>query len=211
MKTVNVDGEFVKLKNVRLLKKPISIPIYIGATGVNMFELAGEIADGVLMNYLVSPEYIRKALAFLSRGAAKAGRKLEDLDRPQLVACFMDEDVDKAMNTARLMILEYLFTQPHIMKACGVKPDVLSNIHETLGSWPPEPGKVDRMDEALAGRRRPCKKCLRSWNSNGLQTKSARVCGCRLHMSLNLPSHRSRGKHDRSILKWLLGNHRYSH
>ena len=150
MKTVNVDGEFVKLQNVHLLKKPISIPIYIGATGFNMLELAGEIADGVLMNYLISPDYNRKALEFLSRGAAKVGRKLDDLDRPQLVACFMDEDVDKAMNSARLMLTEYLFTQPHIMKACGVKPDVLENIHEILGSWPPEPAKADRLQEALA-------------------------------------------------------------
>ena len=150
MKTVNVNGEFVKLQNVHLLKKPFSIPIYIGATGLRMMELAGEIADGVLMNYLVSPDYNRKALEFILRGAAKVGRKVDDLDRPQLVACFMDEDVDKAMNAARLMVLEYLFTQPHIMKACGISPDVLENIHETLGGWPPEPNKVNRMDDALA-------------------------------------------------------------
>jgi alkanesulfonate monooxygenase SsuD/methylene tetrahydromethanopterin reductase-like flavin-dependent oxidoreductase (luciferase family) len=150
MKTVNVDGEFVKLENVHLTKKPISIPVYIGATGFKMMELAGEIADGVLMNYLVAPDYTRKALEFLSRGAAKAGRKLNDLDKPQLVACFMDEDVDKAMDAARLMITEYLFTQPHIMKACGIKPDTLETIHKTLGSWPPEPSKADRLQEALA-------------------------------------------------------------
>jgi alkanesulfonate monooxygenase SsuD/methylene tetrahydromethanopterin reductase-like flavin-dependent oxidoreductase (luciferase family) len=47
------------------------------------------------------------------------------------------------------MLLEYLFNQPHIMKACGVKPDVLESIHETLGSWPPPPNRVDRVEEAL--------------------------------------------------------------
>jgi len=31
-----------------------------------MMELAGGIADGVLMNYLVSPEYNKRALEFLS-------------------------------------------------------------------------------------------------------------------------------------------------
>jgi 5,10-methylenetetrahydromethanopterin reductase len=146
MKTVNVEGEFVRLRNVRLLKKPISIPIYIGATGFKMMELAGEIADGVLLNYLVSPEYNKQALEFLSRGAAKSGRKIEDLDRPQLVACSMDADADKAIDTARLVVTEYLFLEPHIMKASGIKPDILDAIHRTLGSWPPRP---DKLREAL--------------------------------------------------------------
>lgn len=146
MKTVNVEGEFVRLRNVRLLKKPISIPIYIGATGFKMMELAGEIADGVLLNYLVSPEYNKRALDFLSRGAAKSGRKIEDLDRPQLVACSMDADADNAMDTARLIVTEYLFLEPHIMKASGIKPDILDAIHRTLGSWPPRP---DKLREAL--------------------------------------------------------------
>ena len=146
MKTVNVEGEFVRLRNVRLLKKPISIPIYIGATGFKMMELAGEIADGVLLNYLVSPEYNKRALEFLSRGAAKSGRKIEDLDRPQLVACSMDADADKAIDAARLIVTEYLFLEPHIMKASGIKPDILDAIHRTLGSWPPRP---DKLREAL--------------------------------------------------------------
>ena len=100
MKTVNVDGEFVKLKDVHLLKKPISIPIYIGATGFRMMELAGEIADGVLLNYLVSPTYNKQALEFVAKGASKVGRKLTDLDTPQLVACSIDEDADKALDAA---------------------------------------------------------------------------------------------------------------
>ena len=146
MKTVNIEGEFVRLRDVRLLKKPISIPIYVGATGFKMMELAGEIADGVLLNYLVSPEYNKRALEFLSRGAAKSGRKIEDLDRPQLVACSMDADADKAIDTARLIVTEYLFLEPHIMKASGIKPDILDAIQRTLGSWPPRP---DKLREAL--------------------------------------------------------------
>jgi len=33
---------------------PRGIPIYIGATDPKMLELAGEIADGVMLNYVVS-------------------------------------------------------------------------------------------------------------------------------------------------------------
>jgi len=177
MRTVNVEGEFVKLRNVRLSKKPISIPIYIGATGFQMMELAGEIADGVLMNYLVSPEYNRQAINSLSKGTAKKGRSVEDLDRPQLVACSMDADADKAIDTARLVVTEYLFLEPHIMKASGIKPDVLDAIHKALGSWPPKP---DRLQEALnlvdddlvrsvcaAGTSEDCKEKVREYVATG--------------------------------------------
>ena len=60
--TVTVDGYFVKLDGVELDyvyqdRKPKEVPIYIGATGMKMMELTGEIADGVVLNYLVSPDY----------------------------------------------------------------------------------------------------------------------------------------------------------
>jgi 5,10-methylenetetrahydromethanopterin reductase len=147
MKTVNVDGKFVKLRNARLTRKPVSIPIYIGATGFRMMELAGEIADGVLMNYLVSPDYNKRAMEFLSKGATKAGRRVEELDRPQLIACSTDEDADRAIDRARLVVTEYLFLEPHIMKASGIRPDVLDVIHTILETWPPKP---ERLEEALA-------------------------------------------------------------
>ena len=49
------------------------VPIYIGATGMQMMQLTGEIADGAVLNYLVSPEYNRQAVENLEIGAAKAG------------------------------------------------------------------------------------------------------------------------------------------
>jgi len=177
MKTVNVNGEFVKLQNVHLLNKPISIPIYVGATGFRMMELAGEIADGVLMNYLVSPTYNRKALECISRGAAKTGRKPTEVDTPQLVACSMDEDADKAIDAARRVVTEYLFLEPHIMKASGMKPDVLEAIHKTLGSWPPHPEKLQKalalVDDDLvrsvcaAGTSEDCRQKVREYVAAG--------------------------------------------
>ena len=60
--TVTYSGDFVQLDGVELdyvyqERRPKEVPIYIGATGMKMMELTGEIADGVVLNYLVSPEY----------------------------------------------------------------------------------------------------------------------------------------------------------
>ena len=54
-------------------RRPKDVPIYIGATGMQMMELTGEIADGAVLNYLVSPAYNTDAIDALERGAAKAG------------------------------------------------------------------------------------------------------------------------------------------
>lgn len=137
---VTFHGEFVHLDDVELdvvhgRKEPRNVPIYIGATGPQMLELTGEIADGVVLNYLVSPTYNEKAMERLKSGLDKSGRSLQDFDRPQLVVCSLDENRDKALNNARKLVTQYLGQQPHIMKASGVSQDLLDEIHEVL-DWP---------------------------------------------------------------------------
>jgi 5,10-methylenetetrahydromethanopterin reductase len=114
---------------------PKDVPIYIGATGDQMLELGGEIADGVLMNYLVSPQYNERAIDHIESGARRAGRSLDDVDRPQLVVVSMDDDRAKALDNARELVTQYLGQQPHIMKASGVSDDLLNQINSVL-TWP---------------------------------------------------------------------------
>ena len=138
--TVTYHGEFVHLDGVELdyvyqERRPKDVPIYIGATGDKMLELTGEIADGVVLNYLVSPEYNRRAMDRLADGAARAGRSMDDLDRPQLVVCSVAETRAEALDGARLMVTQYLGQQPHIMKASGVPESLLEEIGRVL-TWP---------------------------------------------------------------------------
>lgn len=145
--TVTYHGEFVHLDGVELdyvyqERRPKDVPIYIGATGDRMLELTGEIADGVVLNYLVSPEYNRRAMDRLADGAARAGRSLDDLDRPQLVVCSVAETRAEALDGARLMVTQYLGQQPHIMKASGVPESVLEEIGRVL-TWPATHDQVE--------------------------------------------------------------------
>jgi len=138
--TVTFQGEFVHLDGVELdyvyqERRPKDVPIYLGATGLQMMELAGEIADGVVLNYLVSPDYNKTAIEALARGAEKKGRRWEDIDRPQLVVCSVHEDRKTALDMARLMVTQYLGQQPHIMKASGVPQSLLDKVGEVL-TWP---------------------------------------------------------------------------
>ena len=140
MERVTFHGEFHHVEGIELdvvhgRREPRNVPIMIGATGDQMMELAGEIADGVVLNYCVPPEYNLKAMELLEKGARKAGRRVEDLDRPQLVVCSVDQDHDKAIDTTRELLTQYLAQQPHIAKASGVSSDVVAEIQSILG-WP---------------------------------------------------------------------------
>jgi 5,10-methylenetetrahydromethanopterin reductase len=138
--SVTMHGDYVHLDGVELdyvyqERRPKDVPIYIGATGMQMMELTGEIADGVVLNYLVSPDYNARAMEHLAAGADRAGRSIDDLDRPQLVVCSVHEDRATALDMARLMVTQYLGQQPHIMKASGVPQSLLDAVGEVL-TWP---------------------------------------------------------------------------
>jgi 5,10-methylenetetrahydromethanopterin reductase len=140
MKRVSFDGEFVHVNGIELdvvhgRREPRNVPIFIGATGDQMMEMTGELADGVVLNYCVPPEYNLKALELLASGAKKSGRNFDEIDRPQLVVCSVDNDHDKAIDTTRELLTQYLAQQPHIAKASGVSQEIVTQIQTILG-WP---------------------------------------------------------------------------
>jgi len=140
MERVTYDGEYIHVNGIELdvvhgRREPRHVPIFIGATGPKMLELTGKIGDGALLNYCVPPEYNHKALDQLRKGLKESGRTLDDLDRPQLVVCSVDEDGEKAIDTTRELLTQYLAQQPHIAKASGVSMDIVEKIQSILG-WP---------------------------------------------------------------------------
>jgi 5,10-methylenetetrahydromethanopterin reductase len=56
------------------------IPVLMAASGPKAMELAGEIADGVLLLVGFNKPIIERALELVERGAKKSGRRLEDLE-----------------------------------------------------------------------------------------------------------------------------------
>lgn len=148
MERVTFHGEFVHVDDIELdvvhgRREPRQVPIMIGATGDKMMELTGEIADGAVLNYCVPPEYNDRALELLEAGAKKAGRRLEDIDRPQLIVCSVDHDHDQAIDTTKMLLCQYLAQQPHIAKASGVADEVVHEIQSILG-WPATKEQINR-------------------------------------------------------------------
>lgn len=150
METVTFEGELVQVRDLRLemghgvSRDPRQVPIYIGATGLKMQEVAGEIADGALLNAYTSVAHQKASFDHLATGAARAGRSLDDLDLPQLVVVALDEkDPARAKRVARHMATMYLGQQPHVAKASGLSEELLKAINEAMGGWPPREGGID--------------------------------------------------------------------
>ena len=77
----NFDGETIHSHGFTLKGAPSApIPIYLAALGPKMMELAGEIADGIVLNDFTPPDKLAEAFEHIEIGAKRAGRRLEDLE-----------------------------------------------------------------------------------------------------------------------------------
>jgi probable F420-dependent oxidoreductase len=87
---VTFEGQFYRIRNFRLTipPPPRPVPIYLGALGPRMLQLAGEIADGVLLNW-IPPEAVPASIGQIELGARRAGRRLGDVE----VAAFVRTSV----------------------------------------------------------------------------------------------------------------------
>jgi len=180
---VTFEGVHVKVRDLTLdlghgvERKPVEVPIYIGATGLKMMELAGEIADGVLLNGNLSQDYTRTAVSVAQASAAKVGRASFEGRMPQLVNVAMDADRDVARRAARRFLAMYLGQQPHMGKASGLDEEFLQRLKETVGGWPPRPGGIEEAVDLInpelvnrftvAGTADDCRDAIGGWVEAG--------------------------------------------
>ncbi|MDP6279952.1 MAG: LLM class flavin-dependent oxidoreductase [Nitrospinota bacterium] len=91
------------------------IPIYMAAQGPKSIELAGEIADGVILQVGTNRKTIAWAIERLRKGAEKAGRDFGEIFVMMSVHCCALEDHDKAISRARHLMAAFHFLSRHIL------------------------------------------------------------------------------------------------
>lgn len=102
VRTLFADGEAdYQGRRVRLSWPQRPVPIIIGAAGPLALELAGEIGDGVVVGCGMSQAAVDHAFEQLSKGAARSGRTLDDLDIWWYVPTNLHEDADAAVEEVR--------------------------------------------------------------------------------------------------------------
>src|SRR5262249_35055631 len=90
-------GRFYRVRNFRLTAPAPTTPvkIYLSALGPKALELAGEIADGVLLNW-IPPEVVPASIRHLAAGAHRAGRTLEGVEIAAYIRTCVTDDADAA-------------------------------------------------------------------------------------------------------------------
>ena len=126
---VNFEGKFYRLKNFRLAIPAPSPPprIYLAALGPRMCELAGEVADGVLLNW-IPPSAVPASVGHVEAGAKRAGRSLADVDVAVYVrTCVTDEPAPVRETLAR-DITGYAIVSVYarFFEECGFGEEVLA-------------------------------------------------------------------------------------
>ena len=104
------------------------MPIYIAAGGPRMLEMAGEVADGVIVVCGVVPGAMRVAMDLIGKGAARAGRRVEDIDVAFLGFCSVGNDRRVALDECRSMAAWVPATFPFYADAAGIPPEVTGRI-----------------------------------------------------------------------------------
>ncbi|MCY3935614.1 MAG: LLM class flavin-dependent oxidoreductase [Chloroflexi bacterium] len=133
------ESPYVTAKDLQLSWRPERIvPIYIAARGALMLEAAGELADGAAIGALVSEEGLDYAFAALERGAARAGRSLDDLEIVSWVTCRVVEDEAAAHERLKPSVAHIIGGAPlSLLRAIGMEEGAIAALKRAYAAGGP--------------------------------------------------------------------------
>jgi alkanesulfonate monooxygenase SsuD/methylene tetrahydromethanopterin reductase-like flavin-dependent oxidoreductase (luciferase family) len=96
------------------------VPVYLAALGPQMLRLAGEVADGALLNW-ATPDHIAASRELIASGARRAGRDPADVPLTMYVRVCVDDDVREARRAFGGQVLSYAMAAPGAPKTAGYR------------------------------------------------------------------------------------------
>jgi alkanesulfonate monooxygenase SsuD/methylene tetrahydromethanopterin reductase-like flavin-dependent oxidoreductase (luciferase family) len=95
-------------------------PVYLAALGPQMLRLAGETADGALLNW-ATPARIAVSRARIDEGSARAGRERGSVPMTMYIRVCIDDDVAAARQALGAQVLGYAMGRPGIPQQAGYR------------------------------------------------------------------------------------------
>lgn len=100
-------------EHITYLQRAAGVPVYLGSLGPLMIELTGEIADGLLPNWM-DPSQLRWARERVARGAKKVGRDPAGIEVAQSIRIAVDDDRELAKGALTRAALGYVMGRPEL-------------------------------------------------------------------------------------------------
>jgi 5,10-methylenetetrahydromethanopterin reductase len=180
---VTSSGQIFRVTDAMLHFPPLrsSPPIYLGVTGPKNLQMAGAIADGVILSTMSSPAYVRFAREQVRLGAQRAGRTLEGFEISAILPISISQDETLAREAVKPILAVLLglgvpdATSPILR--CVDFPE--ARVHQFRERFANGDIPVDLVDEdmvdtfTIAGSPRRCVKKMREFIEAGLDTPIA--------------------------------------
>lgn len=177
---VSTEYAGVRLSNVGLAIRPMQqrLPVYLAAIGPRALRLAGEVADGVLLNAYAPVEYIRWAARVVRESADAAGRDPASVDVTCMLIVRLTDDPDAMIpslqeRVARLIAEPY--TGEALLEHGGFDPSILGPVRQHIESGD-EAGAAHYVSEELAracyllGDASECRRRIQEYIDAGVDT-----------------------------------------
>ncbi len=134
-KRVDFSGKIFTCRGAKLRHTPNRrIPVYIGGRRQRMLELAGSIADGVLIN-ASHPDDLKECIAYIREGAKKSKRNFKDLDIAAYMATSVDNNIEKARSVVKTVVAFITASSPESsLEHHDISPADVAKVRKYLGN-----------------------------------------------------------------------------
>lgn len=131
---VHYQGATIQVAGAQLEFAPFraDIPIHLGVTGPKALELAGELADGAMLNGFLPPAYVTRARQRIAAGAARVGRDPGAIDVSMALITAVDADGAAARDAARPFVAMYMTRMPNIAAEMGFDDEALARVRAAV-------------------------------------------------------------------------------
>lgn len=135
-KTVTLRGAQLDdvLTNSSASVPPGDLALWLGVTGPKAIELAGELADGLLMNTCLPTDYVRDRQRLIASGAERTARTASDVALGVVLCVSPHAESGEGKDRARRFVALYLSLFPNLARETGIDPELVERIRTAFDS-----------------------------------------------------------------------------
>ena len=134
--TITMDGQLFTLRDAHLDFTPLRpVPVYLAGRGPRILQLAGEVADGVIIGGFTKAGGIGYAQQHVQTGLARAGRPSSAIDQVSWVYICAHQERQAARLAVSKIVLASLITSRAILDQIGVELPETLRAHLDATDW----------------------------------------------------------------------------
>ncbi len=175
-------GRFFSFESFpKLTSQRMNIPILFGSSGPKMIDLAGQIADGLVLNSIGTPDYFKEAISIFQESVKRSNRRNRKFEIASSVIFSVDDKHEKAINAAKPDVLFYVLypeldpvieKTPYVDRIKNIRKEYSDGNHKKALSL-----ISDEMAEdlSIAGTPKECRKKIQTLYNHGITMPIIRV------------------------------------